>query len=387
VDYLLWWVKGDRTPPLATAGNPIANPTSASIIGAPTTRVLFGGNSLGNDARSGIRINGGYWLNDNHSIGVDVSGFWLSQETRNFTASSAGNPQLGRPIVDLSPVTVNIFGQVVPNPLFGQNNVQQVAISPMAIPGVTAQQGGLAGSVSVHRKSNLWGAEANLRRNLLCGDFTVDAFVGFRTLGLDESLSISEALVATGNQFIFPPGQTPVLVTPAGTAIAVNDRFSVSNRFYGGQVGVDGEYHYGRWSLGAKLKVGLGNTQEIVDISGSTRVVLPPPLNTVTNTAGGLLAQPGTNIGHYSKDIFSVVPEAGVTVGYQITPHLRGLLGYNFLYWSNVVRPGDQIDLRVNRTFAGSSPVPPTGMPNPVFPFRTSDLWVQGLTVGLEFTW
>jgi Putative beta barrel porin-7 (BBP7) len=38
---------------------------------------------------------------------------------------------------------------------------------------------------------------------------------------------------------------------------------------------------------------------------------------TVT-TPGGLYALPG-NIGHYTHDEFSVVPELGINVGYQVT--------------------------------------------------------------------
>ena len=33
-----------------------------------------------------------------------------------------------------------------------------------------------------------------------------------------------------------------------------------------------------------------------------------------------------------------------LSVGYQFTPWVRGLIGYNFLYLSSVVRPGTQID-------------------------------------------
>jgi hypothetical protein len=43
-----------------------------------------------------------------------------------------------------------------------------------------------------------------------------------------------------------------------------------------------------------------------------------------------------------------VVPEVGVKVGYQVTPHLRAQVGYDFLYWSDVVRPGSQIDPLIN---------------------------------------
>jgi hypothetical protein len=69
-----------------------------------------------------------------------------------------------------------------------------------------------------------------------------------------------------------------------------------------------------------------------------------------------------------------------------LTPRLRATCGYTFLYWSRVVRPGDQIDLEVNQEL-----IPPgsgDGLPaHPQFAFRDTDLWVHGFNVGLEYQW
>jgi hypothetical protein len=65
------------------------------------------------------------------------------------------------------------------------------------------------------------------------------------------------------------------------------------------------------------------------------------------------------------------VPELGVKVGFQLNDYIRITAGYNFLYWSNVARPGEQ----VNRMVLGA---------NPPFTFRTTDFWVQGITAGVE---
>jgi hypothetical protein len=46
----------------------------------------------------------------------------------------------------------------------------------------------------------------------------------------------------------------------------------------------------------------------------------------------------------------SFVPEAGIDVGYQLTRHLRAKAGYTFIYWTDVVRPGDQIDPTTNNS-------------------------------------
>jgi large repetitive protein len=67
---------------------------------------------------------------------------------------------------------------------------------------------------------------------------------------------------------------------------------------------------------------------------------------------GGFLVLP-SNIGTHQTSRFSVVPEVGVNLGYAITPGVRVSIGYTFMFWTQVVRPGDQIDLRVNTTQPG----------------------------------
>jgi hypothetical protein len=98
------------------------------------------------------------------------------------------------------------------------------------------------------------------------------------------------------------------------------------------------------------------------------------------------LAQ-STNIGSYSRDVFAVVPEIDLNVGYQVTPHARLEAGYSFIYWSNVVRAGDQIDTSVNASY-----IPPgqtvVGDPTrPRFAFEQTSFWAQGVNFGLKLTW
>ena len=78
-----------------------------------------------------------------------------------------------------------------------------------------------------------------------------------------------------------------------------------------------------------------------------------------------------------------MVPELGVRAGVQVTEHARVFVGYNFLYMSNVVRAGDQIDLRVNPNQL--APNNSLGGPAlPAFTPKTTDFWAQGISLGLE---
>ena len=56
----------------------------------------------------------------------------------------------------------------------------------------------------------------------------------------------------------------------------------------------------------------------------------------------GVFAQPA-NEGRSSATRFAVVPQLQVKLGYDVTSWLRLTVGYDLLYNSEVIRPGDQI--------------------------------------------
>ena len=105
---------------------------------------------------------------------------------------------------------------------------------------------------------------------------------------------------------------------------------------------------------------------------------------------GGLLAT-GPNLGHFSRDRFAVVPEFTLNLGYRLTPNLKVYTGYNFLYWSSVLRPGDQIDRVVDLTFVPNNPMSPppvfSGQVRPQALLKATDFWAQGVQFGLEWRW
>lgn len=345
-EYLLWFIRGQSLPPLLTTG-PINAPIPGAL-GMPGTNVLLGGNSFNNNPYSGMRLRGGYWFGDCHGLGLDLGGFFLGGGNNSFTASSVGVPFLARPFT---------------NALTGAQDIEAVAAP-----------GGLAGTFTALHSFILYGAEANLRRNLLCGcNWFIDGFAGWRLLGLNESLSMTERLAVVSSA-------NPSL--PAGSTFQVNDRFGTSNLFNGGQIGLIGEYRVGRWSVNVRDSVGIGGTMQFANVNGSTTTggigILP------VTSPGGLLAQT-SNMGPHTRGMVSFVEEVGVNVGYQFTNHIRGFIGYNFLLWTSVLRPAQQIDPVVNPNLI---PPPVSGGPNrPAFSFNGSDFWVQGINFGLDIRW
>jgi hypothetical protein len=307
--------------------------------------VLFGGERLDDEQRSGGRFRSGFWLNERQTIGIEGSVFFLGPDTIDFVAASLGSPNLSRPFV---------------NAVTGRQDAELVAFPAV-----------LNGTVGVSSSSTFWGADVYGRGNLCCGcNYRLDALLGYRFLRLRDRLSIFEDLQASA---------TDDILVPLGTQLAIRDEFDTENQFHGAQLGVIAEYRQGMLFVEGSAKLALGASRQQVDINGSTRTSLPG-LAPVNHT-GGLLALP-TNIGHYGQTEFAVVPEVGVNIGMQLG-RLRGFVGYTLLYWSDVARAGNQIDLTVNPT-----QLPPgvlVGPARPAFAFTTSDYWAQGINFGVEW--
>jgi hypothetical protein len=338
-------------PPLVSTGSITAN--NPGGFDDPAQQVLFGGSELGAHTRSGARATLGYWFTDDHCLGVEGGFLVLGRQTDSFDASSIlGNPILVRPIMRPDGTAAV---ELVSNPQRG------AFPSPGFLPGT-------GGSIDAHHTSSFWGAELNLRSDVLCGpNGYIDLVGGYRMLGLDEGLTINESVTSLSTDPAFNAANPN---NAFGTVRSLTDSFQTRNRFYGGQLGLVGEYRMDRWVFGGSAKLALGTTQQIVDIAGFQ-------VGNGVPTAGGLLAGV-SNIGRHSHSDFSIVPEVGVTVGYQFTERLRGYVGYNFLSWSGVTRPGNQIDLAVS---------PPNGQTptRPIFLVHESTFWAQGMTFGLEY--
>ena len=191
---------------------------------------------------------------------------------------------------------------------------------------------------------------------------------GYRFLDLDEHLAINEDLVS--------------LDTAAPGSFDVNDIFDTDNNFHGGEMGLQWMMNRNCWELNLLAKVALGNTNQNVRIRGFT--VITPEGQPSTTEQGGLLAQ-SSNIGDYSRDEFSVVSEFGATLKYRATRNMSLTTGYTLILWNEVVRPGDQIDLRVNPNLI--PPAQPGGPALPEFVFNDVNFWLHGLRLGVECRW
>ncbi|MFL5341950.1 MAG: BBP7 family outer membrane beta-barrel protein [Gemmataceae bacterium] len=352
-EFLMWWVRDDRAPRLA-----VTTPTVPTMADQTTIAQtpIFGGevNGLFPTNGYGGRFGLGLWFTDAQIRGLETSFFFLGTRVTDatFASDAAGAPNISRPF--LTPL--------------GANNLEIVTAAGMN-----------SGSVRFQTESSLYGGDINYRRQLLgqcgCGD-RLDLLAGFRYMHLAEGLTITENTTAI-------PGSPLPQVSGS-----VFDRFATSNNFYGPQLGLSGELHRGPWSLEGAAKVALGVTSHYVSIQGSQSGVTINGVPSADPRTGGLLAL-STNIGNYSQSSFSVVPEATLNLGYQLTPHIKLFVGYTILVWTNVMRPGGQIDPVVDPArIPNYLPVgtAPTSMhPQPTF--ARSDFWAQGINFGLQLKW
>ncbi|HUT08976.1 MAG TPA: BBP7 family outer membrane beta-barrel protein [Thermoguttaceae bacterium] len=344
-EYLLWWTQGSGVPPLVTTSPAGTQAEQAGVLGQETTTILFGGESLAESSRSGGRITMTYWLQPNRCTGIEASYLGIGKQTSAFYADSDGDPILARPF-------------------FNIRNGGDDEQDSLLVAFTTRAEGRVAADVT----AEFQGVEVLLRWAMLQQDaHRMDVLVGYRFQRLDDGVSISQFTESTE-------------LISQGTTIDLFDRFNSRNRFHGAELGVLYSERYCRWSLEMLMKVGFGNTHSRVSIDGSTTTTVPEEPS--VTTSGGLLALP-TNMGVYGDNRFTMIPEFGITVGYDLTQRLRATFGYTFIYWSNVARAGDQIDLNVNDSQLSGGTL--DGAPRPEFSWITTDFWAQGLNFGLDY--
>jgi hypothetical protein len=341
VDALLWWSKSQPLPtPVITTG-PASEGASAGNLGAPGTASLDGPLNYG--AAGGMRVNFGSWFNYSHTVGWDASLFFLGQQSAQFSAFDR----------------TGTGAFVINEPVNGAPFVTQVSA-----PGVET------GGVTVSSTSSFWGAEVNGLFNVFrTNGWTLNLEGGFRYYELDERLNI------TANSTLFTPTTytdnfgNVLAFAPPGSSVTVVDQFNARNNFYGAQAGAQLQYSMNRFFFSGETQIAVGATHEVVTVNGFTNVF--PAGGTPVSLSGGNYAT--TQIGTYSANKFAVAPQVMLNVGYQFTPFIRGMIGYNFIYLSSVARPGNQIDNNYD------------GVIHPLVPMTQSSYWAQGVNFSIQF--
>jgi hypothetical protein len=313
------------------------------------TRVLSP-DQLDYNGRLGDRLSLGMWIDDAQNMGITGNAYVLRTGTT--TSGTFSNASGSLPLRAL-------FINTPPGAGFPLGESSFVLSDP----------GFATGGQSLYSSTDFWGTELNGLYRFWNNDMVnMSMLGGFRYLGLHENLTITnkEKLIGVG------------FGTYTGT-----DNFGTRNQFYSGQLGIKAEARYQQYFSCIQGNVALGVNQQTVALNGNSTIVGP---HTVT-MPGGVYIQK-SNTGTQTKNEFSVAPEVKLEFGMDITKHISALFGYDFIYMSNVVRPGDQIDRTLNLT---QNAVLDTGVlvgaarPQPLF--HTSSFWAQGINLGLQLNW
>jgi hypothetical protein len=368
-DYLMSWVKQMHVNyPLVTIGG--AGDAIPGAVGQPGTAVLVDDN-INMSIFSGFKIEGGVFLDDHRHFSVEAVAEYFGEKTLNFNvqSDSTGNPIISRPVFNVLTNTNGVF----------------------AVTGPLTAGIGLTGGTSIEFRTEIYSTELNATYHCCQSNHCEwDWLAGFRYVHLGESLDIVDRSAPVAGI----PGIPGPFLPFGGNLVAIafpsslqdQDNFRTNNNFYGLQFG--GKFRWdSEWVfVKAYGKIALGANSQAVDIAGLTTMITPTGN---TSLPGGILALP-SNSGHHTQTVFSIVPEGGISIGVNLTHNIQVMAGYSCLFWTQVVRPGSQIDAAVNGTQVPSSQffgnpggvVAPT---RPLFAFNQETLWVQSLTFGMQF--
>lgn len=372
-EYLMWRIKDGPLPvPLVSIGaQPLPTPPLNSItmivsgpgngggvLGDPSTAIRYGNEDLEFGTYSGARVAGGFWFGHDNEYEVSLGAFVLGQRSVQFGLSSAANgePVIARPFFD--PATGLESSLLVSSP------------------------GAFVGSIGIASTSQLLGFEGNLGMVLSREmGITWQVAAGIRYLNLDEDITIKQRSEELDDGRGFFDGR-PIAKS---AELGIFDSFSATNQFVGGQFGTSAAYRYGPFQFEGRGKIALGANRTRFSTLGIS-LLKRASTSEINPELGGFLALQ-SNIGEESRNNFSVASELGFDVGYCVSTYCILKLGYTFLYWTDVVRPGTMIDRTIN---SNQIPVSETyqdagGSARPVQRFDRSDFWAQGLSAGIEF--
>ena len=354
--YILDWGTPTRLPPLITtspAGTPQA---SAGVLSNPKTSVITGNDNVNGDFQSGFKLGMGSWFDEYNTLGFNAGFFMLTERNDSFVSDSNGSTILARPFTNA-------------------NNGKQTSLL-VAFPNGSGPTGVTSsGSISVTANSGpFYSAHFDLQENIYRDPgFSLNSLLGYRYLRFDNGLQVQQTMHPSGGAFV------------AGTQIDSQDNFTASNTFNGLDIGLEAQWQRERWALDFLAKAALGNMNNNVGINGSTQVSVPgSPTN---QFPGGLLAL-STNSGSHNHYDWTAAPEFDLTLSWNVTDKVRLSLGYSLLFFFDVARASDQINLNINPNLLNpkfvASPTPGSST-SPTFDLHQSSLLLQSINVGLEY--
>ena len=309
--------------------------------------VVLGGETIKNDWHSGGRFAAGYWVDKYKNLGAEVSYFFLGKNSKHshIASNENGEPRLRIPYFNVT--------------------TDSKDSSALATPAL------FKGRAAFKVSNKMQGAEFNLLKNFgLRKGADLAMFAGFRYWNFEDHFTFSV--------------NSPLVATP--TIYNYRDKFDTENNFYGTQIGASLKQRFNPFIVDIVGKIAFGTMRQKSTIKGVFHT------NEFTDSLqtfkGGFFALP-TNIGRRKKTVSSIISEVNLNVEYQITRNFNISVGYLALYATEVLRATKQINNRLNPTQSANIEFTPTptlvGKPSPKAKLKTTSLWAQGTSIGLNF--
>lgn len=352
VEYLLWFNKNiPALPPLVTTSDLGPHNGEADLVGGTGASLDFG-------LFSGGRINLTYAAGENQCCGLEGSFLFIAQKSLRFRDDATA-----------------LLGRRLFNTQTGQEDSFLLGFPGLA-----------TGDINVTSSSQTWGLEVNYFRNIINDPIVeqvrVDLLFGLRYFDVSEDLSIISATNYGRDLRFFPDFQSF-----AGNRIVANDLFGTSNQFFGAQVGAATKYSGQFGTVDIRTKLAIGTNHETINIRGGQLRTFAN--GTTLGFPGGVLAQ-RSNIGRFTREQFTVLPEFSANWLVPLTRCVDLSFGYTFIFLSRAIRPGDQIDRSVDVSQIPNFrvvPPAPIDATRPGVPFLQSTYYAHGISAGISFHW
>jgi hypothetical protein len=299
-------------------------PQLAGLPGEPMPADL-GSRTFEGAFRPGFRFDGGFWLNQPRTWGVEAGTLYLPQAGDQAVYGTAGPWTLAFPVVR------GIGQPWTAEPFAGR---------------------GQPGLWSMNWSSLFVTTDIAFWREFYRGEhLRIAGTAGYRFARVSESLT-----------------SRVVTIPPVSQPRSYLDEVETLNRFHGGQIGLTGSWREQKWAVDLSGEVAYGAVFARFDRRGASAI------GGATQPGGFFVRPPQT--GTFRETHAGLLPSLAAALSRQVTDHGKVFVGYTLHYLTEVRRPGEILGPAGDPGGAGIALLPAAGR---------SDFWVQGINLGMEW--
>jgi hypothetical protein len=322
-------------------------------VAAPATELVMGGERIHNPWRPGGKFGLIYWPKQYCGYGIQANYFFLPSKSTEQTVESSG--ALNSAVLSIPFFNVNLPG---------------VSLINIASPGGISP---FSGEATLNVANKMQGAELNvISPTKMWKTIPYNTVIGLRYWEFQDKLLFTT--------------NSPLL--DGSDVFETEDAFKARNKFLGLQLGSGAHYQLPHKAfLKAKGTVALGAMYSELEVDGSLRTTDFNAMRLIQEFPGGYFALP-SNMGRHHRFRLAAIPEFNFKFGYNVDESFSWFIDYSFLYVTDVVWSGTQLNRNINpnQSAAIVGPLPPfVGSAQPEAKLNSNSLWIQGFALGFIY--